>query len=294
LEHISGLRNTTEKRRERMTEVFRRYPEATPEEARKGSARCAVSHPDAGGPCDRPAVGEVWSIPFCEAHGREAEAAARLEAAEETGRELQILADAEAERLHRCAHVLEALRAASVPGLDAFHDREHEAAAREAYPPADLEDRTDPDTLAFDYERNYDGDGPHDWWSEARELIVRFMREAHGAGLAFLLEDLEALRERATVQELLAERDWEIRYAAPRMAERASELRRHPHTETLARVNGRLAAASALLETVPDEGFPDYWKASEKIAEAGMMVATAERRRREAEEPAGPEGGEDV
>src|SRR5215210_2654007 len=64
-----------------MEEVFRKYPETTPPEKRKGSPVCVVSHPDAGGECGRAAIGEVWSLPFCELHGREAELAAHDEMA---------------------------------------------------------------------------------------------------------------------------------------------------------------------------------------------------------------------
>jgi hypothetical protein len=44
------------------------------------------------------------------------------------------------------------------------------------------------------------------------------MREADDRGVYALLEDLEYMRERATVQVLLAQRDYERRYAAPRKA----------------------------------------------------------------------------
>ena len=63
---------------ENVMEVFRKYPETTPAEERKGSPVCIVSHPDAGGPCRREAIGEVWSLPFCAAHGREAELVGHL------------------------------------------------------------------------------------------------------------------------------------------------------------------------------------------------------------------------
>lgn len=50
--------------------------------------------------------------------------------------------------------------------------------ALRAYPL--LEGRTDPITLSFDYETEYGGDGPVDWWADARYLLCRFMREAPG------------------------------------------------------------------------------------------------------------------
>ena len=46
------------------------------------------------------------------------------------------------------------------------------------------------------------------------------MRRACGEGLPRLVQDLEGLRERATVQLILAESDFERRYAAPRKAAR--------------------------------------------------------------------------
>jgi hypothetical protein len=79
----------------------------------------------------------------------------------------------------------------------------------EAYPPEDHEGNTDPDTLSFDYGR-HGSDTPHDWWCEARSLLVRFMRQAADRGVP-LVAELEYLRERATVQELLAERDMDRR-----------------------------------------------------------------------------------
>ena len=44
------------------------------------------------------------------------------------------------------------------------------------------------------------------------------MRRAVEKGLTRLMQDLETLRERATVQQILAERDYERRYVAPRRA----------------------------------------------------------------------------
>jgi hypothetical protein len=199
-------------------EVFRKYPETTPVEERKGSPACVVSHPDAGGPCQREAIGEVWSLPFCEMHGREAELAAKAEIEVTVGRELQVLADTEFERFDTNHYVLEVLKAAKAPYEV---DRSiHEAAMLRAYPPDELEANTDADTRTFDYGRDYAtgeaGDGPVDWWADACYLLHRFMREAAGRGV--LTDELEYLRERATAQLVLAERDCERRYAEPRRA----------------------------------------------------------------------------
>ena len=55
-------------------------------------------------------------------------------------------------------------------------------------------------------------------WEDARILLLRFLRQASERGLPGLALDLERLRERATVQLRLAERDCGRRYVAPRKA----------------------------------------------------------------------------
>ena len=109
-----------------MTEVFRKYGGGEPRPDDKAPIACTVRHPEAGGQCEREAIGEVWSLPFCEVHGKEAEMAYMEEYEETIGY-----------------------------GLDMLRDEE-------------------------------------------------------------LLKDLELIRERATVQQLLADRDLERRWAAPR------------------------------------------------------------------------------
>lgn len=44
---------------------------------------CNVLHPDAGGPCHRPATMEVYGLRFCEAHGTDAKLGAASQAAHE-------------------------------------------------------------------------------------------------------------------------------------------------------------------------------------------------------------------
>ena len=87
-----------------------------------------------------------------------------------------------------------------------------------AYPPEELEENTDADTLRFDYMERDGMDGPYDWWSEAQFLSCRFMLQAHDRGLSGLLKDLEYARERATVQRVLAERDLDRRWRQVRHA----------------------------------------------------------------------------
>jgi hypothetical protein len=93
-----------------------------------------------------------------------------------------------------------------------------------AYPPEELASNTDADTLAYDYERGFASeDGPNDWWSEAQLVACRFMRQAHDRGLAGLLRDLEYVRERATVQRVLAKRDLHRRWTEPRRSQAAKQ-----------------------------------------------------------------------
>ncbi len=190
-----------------MTEVFSKY--APPAEGDE-HIRCVVAHPVAGGQCERPAVGEVWALPFCEVHGLEAELAYMDERNETVGNKLEVLADAENKRHDRDEGLLEALKAAPTPP-DVDHTI-HEKAMADAYPPDELIGNTDPDILMFDYEES--GSSPFDWWCESRTLVVRFMRQAAKEGPE-LMRDLELLRERATVQQLLAKRDLDRRWKKP-------------------------------------------------------------------------------
>ncbi len=190
------------------SEPIRASSKYGPGEAAGENPGCVVSHPDAGGQCPRPAIGEVWSLPFCKVHAREAELAAMEEVSEMVENELSTLIGAEKQRFDTTWDLVQALGSADVPYLgSSVEDLEaYDAAVLEAYPPEDLERNTDADTLAFDYERECPGDCPVDWWSEAHNLLCRFMRQAADRGLAVLLDDLEPLRERAIVQRVLAQR----------------------------------------------------------------------------------------
>lgn len=264
--------------------MFRRYPGEG-----ETDAGCSVSHPDAGGQCPRAVVGEVWNMPFCGPHGREAELAAHEEIAGTAGRELRGHADALAQRWPADEHLTRAVESARVPVPD-FDPGEHERITREAYPPEAC--RIDPETAAYDYGREYAGDGPVDWWNDARELVVRHVREADSLGLGALRGGLELLRQQATTQQMLAEDDFERRYAVPKRAEIAArkeaEAARDPHAETLHKINGRLTQAADLLETVPPETFVgrEGWLIRERVSEAGFMVSSEETRRKESEGPA--------
>ena len=200
-----------------MTKLFRRYNPATPPEERKGSPVCVASYPE---PCGERAVGEGWGcLPFCEEHWNEAEMAARDELSYAVGNELDILIGAEGQRPDRNRAVEAALDTATVPRWGLEDRGRYVEALAAAYPVEGRDDLTDPDALRYDYGR-YDGDGPVEWWTDERMLLLRFMRQASGEGLPRLMADLEGLRERATVQLALAERDFERRYVAPRRTAR--------------------------------------------------------------------------
>jgi hypothetical protein len=139
--------------------------------------------------------------------------AAREELAEALDNELENLKFAENQRRHKNEAVVWALRGAGVPGLEwaAADFYAYDAARAAFFPTEGREDLTDPDTLAYDYGR-HEGDGPVEWWSDERCLLLYFMRRASGEGLPRLMRDLEGLRERVTVQLALAERDLDRRY----------------------------------------------------------------------------------
>lgn len=205
--------NTTENEMERALGIARGFD--------GGEEICVVSHPDAGGPCGRPATGLVWELPFCGVHGAEAEAAALAELTEDAEIELDAIRGAEDQRPGSNPVVLDILEEVAGPNsrARAGHERDHDNALRAAYPP--LEGRADPTVTSFDYETEYSGAGPVEWWAETRYLLCRFLREAHDAkGLSDLVGMLEPLRERASTQLVHAEDDYERRYVTPRRAAR--------------------------------------------------------------------------
>lgn len=256
---------------------FRMYPVPPPRET--DPPMCVVTYPER---CGWIAEGEVWALPFCRKHGAEAVAAARLEAYEDAGRELdRLMGGFEGEHAVKNPLVYEALKGARLPGASPNHD--HGELIRAAY--ALREADTDPETLRFDYAAEIACDTPHDWWCESREMIVGFMREAYEANQPHLVEALEPIREHATVQQELAMRDMDMRWAQPRRAAREERQRTEPAghapAEILAATNGALSSAIDLLETLPKGGPFDaeaVRRASQAIAEAGGLVCTEERR----------------
>ncbi len=194
-----------------MTEVFTKYGGGESQPKDKKAPACIVRHPEAGGQCEREAVGEVWALPFCEVHGREAELSYKEGIQETVAFGLDKLNDGGEYVMPR--PILEVLKSVEYP-----RNRDHEsveAAMREAYPPEKLADNIDPDTLRHDYEEP--STNPVDWWTDARYKVLRFMDEAYEDCHLELLRDLELIRERATVQLLLAERDMDERWVRPRL-----------------------------------------------------------------------------
>ena len=198
---------------------FVKYPPPSPDQI--DPPMCSVTYPKC---CGWIAEGEVWALPFCRAHGEEAAQAAKIEVHEDAGRELgALLTNTDGERFVQNPLLRKALGKIEIPGGDDTSG-EHEEAIAAAYAPDDS--LLDSETLAFDYADEDRTLIPYDWWCEARELVVKWMREAHEAGQSPLLDALEPIRERASVQQVLAARDLERRWAAPRRAEREERRRR--------------------------------------------------------------------
>jgi hypothetical protein len=175
-----------------------------------GEDTCVVSHPDAGGSCGRLATVRVWNLPFCEAHGKEAELAALNELSVEFDNEIYALREAEHQR-HFSSQALEhvlslpSMKESALGGiiLGRDHARSHEEALRTAYPP--IEGRAHPDSFA----------GEDCWWP-VHWLLCRFMRQAHEREVPLLVEQLEPLREQAAAQWAQAEEDLEQNRPPPR------------------------------------------------------------------------------
>lgn len=94
--------------------------------------------------------------------------------------------------------MVRALKGANIPGLG-WVVPDFDAYDVALYPREGREVLTNPDTLRYDHRRRYDGDGPTEWWADAR-VLLRCMRQAKEQGLPGLMADLEGLRERAKVQ----------------------------------------------------------------------------------------------
>jgi hypothetical protein len=165
-----------------------------------GPLPCTVEHPDAGGRCERPAVMEVYGLPFCEVHGEEIKAGALQElyfdATHDVGRPLGghvAPLNPEAER---------ALQAALSGLLEKVHqaERADDEALLRAYPL--IRERVSSETLHFDYSdpSGARGTTPVELFMRHRELIHKLMRLAHEEGAGYLVETLEDHRESCAAQ----------------------------------------------------------------------------------------------
>jgi hypothetical protein len=131
----------------------------------------------------------VWGLPFCEAHGREAAFAADEELLVSVDMAREGLVEAETNRFCADRALVRALESLPVRGRIDYEG--HDRAMLAAYPPDKLEGNTDAETLAFDYASDGAGDGPYDWWSDARLLMCRFMRQAAERGEPAIMRGLE-------------------------------------------------------------------------------------------------------
>ena len=200
-----------------MGESFSRYNPNTPPEERKGSPVCVASYPE---PCGERAVGEGWGcLPLCEKHWNEAGLAAREELSYAVESELNALVGAEKPRRPQCRRGAGGAVRRRRARLGAGRPRPltlgasgglFDGEARGPHRPRDAR-------LRLRQVRRRRARGVVE---DARLLLLRFLRQAGETGLPGLALDLERLRERATVQQILAERDCERRYLAPSRAAR--------------------------------------------------------------------------
>lgn len=166
---------------------------------------CVVSHEDAGGPCERPIVFEVYGVPFCEVHGIEANVGAMAqlhdEAMDEFGR---------MDNVHALPIQPEFLRVVRSERGRSFDDhiryaRQHERLLLEAYPL--IRERVDQETSDWqpgDLDKNFTG-GPVDWWAAEYRHMCSFMLQASRSRETNLARELEPVREHAAAQYAFAQ-----------------------------------------------------------------------------------------
>jgi hypothetical protein len=130
-----------EERRSMTKGVLERALGIQRELSKPGEETCLVSHPDAGGPCERLASMQVWALPFCEFHSTEAERAALNEVSVELDGEMAGLRGAECERHLSSSVVIEALAWPNIKHspigrtLWDVSEQSHVEVLRAAYPP---------------------------------------------------------------------------------------------------------------------------------------------------------------
>lgn len=191
--------------RERMS-----FSREIPEETRTGenAPTCIVSHPDAGGVCGRPAVYEVWGLPFCESHGLEANALALEELYHDAGDVLDCLQYPSAVSLNSEIQMIVRSGINWTQKRSQRHSERADRLVREAYPV--LEERVDPRTTSWDpHSDAFLIEAPVDRCAQERFLLARFMREAFIEYAYTIMEHLEPLREQACAQYAAADADSE-------------------------------------------------------------------------------------
>lgn len=229
------------------------------------NVHCFVRHPDAGGACERPAVMEVYGLPFCEIHGVEAKAGALAEIYDAADMDLDRLDNGQAPWQNPVTGWRIEQARVKVHEQAIAASRAEKPALLRAYPV--IPERVDIHTRDYDYWTPTEDLTPADSFSEARRLLHKMMRIAHGGGDSWLVEDLEYKREGASAQLAFALEDFE----------------RRARTEQMAPINSALSEAAQRMERLDPEGFADpedYWRAAQAIAQAGSIVSREQTRRR--------------
>ncbi len=169
--------------------------------------RCFVRHKDAGGQCERPAREVVYGLNFCEVHGAEAKAGARIESCQDSADFLERLDNPSVPAPNPAA--LHALRSA-INGLEAAVAEAQEvedSALPRAY--SWIEERVDPETRDFDWSNPEGYVTPDMSFWRARQLVYKLMRLAYAEEADWLVEALEPYRESASAQYAFALEDCE-------------------------------------------------------------------------------------
>lgn len=160
---------------------------------------CVVSHPDAGGPCERPAALKVYGLAFCETHGAQAAYEAVREARDDAADEAERVAGFFEQTHFQNELALDAMRSTArlFRGGGSHDSDERDRLIREAYPL--IEERVDAETRDW-APGNFTQDPPVDRWGEALWMVHAFMRMAWSRSWVGLEEELEFLRERCAAQ----------------------------------------------------------------------------------------------
>ncbi len=176
-------------------EIVRRLENTDPDHG----APCWVGHGEDVEPCERPSAFSVYGIPLCPEHGDEA----ALGALEEIHQDAHNFFDRfDASHVPPLSNlwVLRALRdwRRTVPADELETEARTEPALLRAFP--FRADRVDPETAADVAEPNPANGHPVDRWRDARLDLHAVMREAHGRGMTWLVERLEAERQNVAAQ----------------------------------------------------------------------------------------------